>query len=94
MKAKTTIEKLCRKCPAQFTTYMKYVTALAFEEAADFSFLKSLILEAADDANLNIFDNIYDWSLILTQMPPGKKSVSFTLQKHEVPIGDRLHTLQ
>ena len=46
---------------------MDYVTNMQFEDAADFNMLKTLILEAASDANLNIFDNVFDWSLLLTQ---------------------------
>ena len=46
---------------------MDYVTNMQFEDAADFNMLKTLILEAASDANLNIFDNVFDWSLLLTK---------------------------
>lgn len=89
MKAKTTNEDLCRNCPSQFTTYMKYVTSLAFDQAADFTFLKKLILDAADDANLNIFDKIFDWSLIFTQMSKKSDLGGVTLTKDGVPISDR-----
>ena len=46
---------------------MDYVTNLDFKEAADFNMLKNLVWEAASDANLNIFDNVFDWSLLLTK---------------------------
>ena len=46
---------------------MDYVTNLDFKEAADFSMLKNLVWEAASDANLNIFDNVFDWSILLTK---------------------------
>ena len=39
---------------------------LGFEEAADFPMLKRLITQAADEARLDIFDNIFDWSILLT----------------------------
>ena len=40
--------------------------ALGFEEAANFTMLKNLITQAADEADLDIFDNIFDWSILLT----------------------------
>lgn len=58
---------------------MDYVTSLGFEEAADFSLLKNLIVEAGVEARLNIFDNIYDWSILLTD----KKKIVSTNQKNE-----------
>lgn len=39
---------------------------MEFEAGADFDFLKSLVVDAARDADVDIFDNIFDWSLILT----------------------------
>ena len=46
---------------------MDYVTSMDFEDAADFNMLKTLILDAASDRNLNIFDNVFDWSIMLTK---------------------------
>ena len=45
---------------------MDYVMGLSFEEAANFPMLKALITQAADEAGLDIFDNIFDWSILLT----------------------------
>ena len=45
---------------------MDYVMGLSFEEAANFTMLKALITQAADEADLDIFDNIFDWSILLT----------------------------
>ena len=45
---------------------MDYVMGMGFEEAADFDMLKALITTAAAEANLDIFDNIFDWSVLLT----------------------------
>ncbi len=39
---------------------------LGFDEAADFNYLKSLICEAASHAKIDLFDNVYDWSIMLT----------------------------
>ena len=39
---------------------------LSFEEAANFTMLKALITQAANEADLDIFDNIFDWSILLT----------------------------
>ena len=45
---------------------MNYVSMLKFEESADFDHLKNLVLRAAQQANLDIFDDIFDWNIILT----------------------------
>ena len=39
---------------------------LQFEEAADFTMLKQLIVDAATENELNIFDDVFDWSLLLS----------------------------
>ena len=52
-------------CPPQFRTYMQYCNNLQFEEAADFNKLKLLVTSAAEEAKLDIFDNVFDWSLLL-----------------------------
>jgi len=54
-------------CPPQFRTYMEYCNNLQFEEAADFTMLKFLVITAAEDAKLDIFDDVFDWSLILAR---------------------------
>ena len=46
---------------------MNYVMALKFEENADFARMKNIVKEAAMDARLDIFDNIFDWSELLVE---------------------------
>ena len=82
--------RLCQSCPSQFLTYMDYVTNLRFEEAADFNMLKTLVLEAAGDANLNIFDNVFDWSLLLTQQKMQRiSSVPRALENNQLQNNNR-----
>ena len=72
-KAKRTNQSLCSECPTQFLTYMDYVSSLEFEKAADYDYLKSLIRGAAFENNYDLFDNVFDWSIRLTQpkiVPP------------------------
>ena len=45
---------------------MDYCEKLGFEEPADFDYLKFLVLQAAENAQVNIFDNIFDWTELLT----------------------------
>jgi len=54
-------------CPAVFKTYMTFCNSLEFEQMPDFDLLKSMISAAAEEFNLNIFDNVFDWSLLLTR---------------------------
>lgn len=44
---------------------MEYCTSLRFEEAADFNYLKHMVVTAAQEADLDLFDNVYDWTLLL-----------------------------
>jgi hypothetical protein len=44
---------------------MDYATGLTFEKTPDFELLKSLVIGAASDARLNIYDGVYDWSAAL-----------------------------
>ena len=47
MKERCTNKVLCEDLPPQFFEYMTYVTRLEFEQAADFDYLKQLVLSAA-----------------------------------------------
>lgn len=40
---------------------------MQFDEAADFKSLKGMVLDAAFENDLDIFDNVFDWSIRLTQ---------------------------
>jgi len=48
---------------------MNYVTKMRFEYCADFGMLKRLVLDAATENGIDIFDNVYDWSLRLSAPP-------------------------
>mmetsp|Transcript_23417 Transcript_23417/g.29114 ORF Transcript_23417/g.29114 Transcript_23417/m.29114 type:complete len:189 (+) Transcript_23417:368-934(+) len=65
-KAQCSNASLCAGCPPQFLFYMNYVTNMQFEEAADFGLLKQLVVDIARENDLDIFDNIFDWSLRLS----------------------------
>lgn len=59
--------ELCMGGPKQFTIYLDYVMDLKFTEDPNFDFMKQLVRDAANEANLDIFDNVYDWSLLLSR---------------------------
>ena len=46
---------------------MSYVTSLRFDYKACFFHLKMLAKRAANDAKINIYDDVFDWSILLTQ---------------------------
>ena len=46
---------------------MDYVRGLEFEQHADFNMLKSLVRDMANEAQIDLFDNVFDWSLKLVQ---------------------------
>ena len=66
MKERCTNKVLCEDLPPEFFEYMTYVTRLEFEQAADFDYLKQLVLSAAKANKIDLFDNIFDWSIKLT----------------------------
>jgi len=69
---------------------MEYCSNLKFEEAADFEMLKFLVLQAARDNEINLFDNVFDWSLQLTSKSihsnPYQNKVS-SIGNVEGPVG-------
>lgn len=54
---------------------MDYVTRLAFDKRPNFEYLKSLVIEAAAEAKLNIYDGVYDWSNILADYHYSKSQI-------------------
>ena len=46
---------------------MSYVTSLKFDQKASFFHLKMLAKRAANDAKIDIFDKVFDWSILLTE---------------------------
>ena len=70
LKEGTANEQLCLGCPEQFTTYFNYVTGLSFTADPDYSMLKELVRNTASEANLDIFDEVFDWSLFLSSYSP------------------------
>jgi len=68
-KASYSNKVLCQSCPPQFEVYMDYVYSMNFVDAADFNFLRGLVDQAAVDAKVNIFDNVFDWTELLWSEP-------------------------
>ena len=58
---------LYNDCPPFFKNFMDYANRLRFEECPDFTMLKEMIIQTANDNNLDIFDQIFDWTLFLTR---------------------------
>lgn len=65
---------------------MNYATTLEFEQSPDFGYLKHLVLEAANDNGLDIFDNIFDWSVKFTQIRKKKYMGSKLIEDSESPL--------
>ncbi|TPX31374.1 hypothetical protein SmJEL517_g05292 [Synchytrium microbalum] len=60
MKSTITIDELCAGCPAEFKDFFSHTGSLEFEQAPDYEYLKSVLLQVLvnlGDSN----DNIYDW---------------------------------
>lgn len=63
MKMYTTVEQLCQGCPQEFRDYMHYSKNLKFEEEPDYKYLLSLFTGLAEKENIDLNDNMYDWSV-------------------------------
>ena len=48
-------------CPPIFRTLMNHFNSLKFEEAPNYALYKQLLLQTADEAGFNLFDNVFDW---------------------------------
>ena len=60
VKIQTSVESLCKGCPKEIETFVRYVRNLKFEEKPDYSYLRSLIRDVANENNV-LFDGVFDW---------------------------------
>ena len=72
------VELLCKDLPMEFTTYMKYVKSLRFDERPDYDFLKGLFIELLCSLYTEKF--YYDWTL---RYPDDAKNIIFQTVKEE-----------
>lgn len=61
MKAKITVEELCKDLPTGFTDYMNYVRHLLFAEDPDYAYLHGLFKSIATEKKITM-DKKWDWS--------------------------------
>ena len=54
--------------PPVFKTFMDYCNSLSFEQMPDYPMLKNLVTTAAQKAELDIFDDVFDWCPVLTRL--------------------------
>ena len=66
LKIAWTNAKLCEGLPHQFNLYMDYVTSMTFDQPGNFQMMKRLITDCAREHGIDLFDNIFDWSLRLS----------------------------
>ena len=46
---------------------MDYVSNLDLKQQADFNMLKLLVVDMANEAMVDLFDNVFDWSFKLVE---------------------------
>ena len=63
---------------------MNYVTSLEFEELADFDHMKNLVKRIAVEADLNIFDNIFDWCILVDNQKYKNDNAAYLRSKEEM----------
>eukprot|EP00931_Biecheleriopsis_adriatica_P075784 TRINITY_DN49578_c0_g1_i1.p1 TRINITY_DN49578_c0_g1~~TRINITY_DN49578_c0_g1_i1.p1 ORF type:complete len:452 (+),score=125.67 TRINITY_DN49578_c0_g1_i1:84-1439(+) len=60
-KKNTTVEELCKGCPAVFASYVNYNSALRFEDRPDYAYLRRLFKDLFMRAGFEN-DGMFDWS--------------------------------
>ena len=46
---------------------MQHVGGQSFEACADFELLKFIVIQEANDQNIDLYDNVFDWTLYMTR---------------------------
>jgi hypothetical protein len=70
IKAKTSIEDLCKGYPPEFATYLNYCRNLRFEETPDYRYLRQIFRGLFESLG-HKYDSAFDWT-----MPKGKAPTS------------------
>ena len=68
LKRACTNQELCEGLPPQFLTYMNYVTGMRRTQAGDFEKMKKLVMDCARENSIDLFDNTFDWSILLCSL--------------------------
>ena len=61
-------QKICDGLPSQILVYMDYVMSLRFGQPASFDMMKQLVKDCARQNNIDLFDNLFDWNIRLSQL--------------------------
>ena len=75
LKKACTNQELCEGLPPHFLTYMNYVTGMSRTQAGDFEKMKKLVMDCACENSIDLFDNTFDWSILLCS-PEAKENYS------------------
>mmetsp|Transcript_13578 Transcript_13578/g.21197 ORF Transcript_13578/g.21197 Transcript_13578/m.21197 type:complete len:201 (+) Transcript_13578:451-1053(+) len=62
-KISTSVAELCKDCPTEFNRYMDYCKNLKFTEEPDYKFMKEQFASLAKKEDINLEDNLWDWSV-------------------------------
>lgn len=62
-KLNATVEEICRSCPEEFKTMLRYTKSLTFKDKPDYEGLSSLVAKMASRENIDLDDGIYDWNI-------------------------------
>jgi len=69
-KMSTTVEALCKGYAPEFSTYLKYVRSLRFEDKPDYAYLRKIFRDLFTRENYQM-DYVFDWTI--------KRVVSLTI---------------
>jgi hypothetical protein len=82
------LDELCADCPKEFKQYMEYCRNLEFVEKPDYLFLKNLFSNLAHREGIDLFDNIYDWSVRATTIKFFPTFYDFIENQESSPFND------
>ena len=57
------MDELCKGCPTLFYLYMMNCKSLDFADEPEYDYLISLIEDYAFSLKIDLYDNVYDWSV-------------------------------
>ena len=81
-------EELCKNCPTNFVTYMHYCRNLDFEQEPNYDYLLDLISSIAQERQIDLHDNVFDWNIRAVCIKNHPGFFDFTASSRHSPFTD------
>jgi serine/threonine protein kinase len=88
MKMSTSLRDLCYGCPHEFIEYFEYCKKLEFKDKPDYTYLKGIFQRIANNEGINLFDQLYDWSIRAVTIKSFSDYYDFIDNQDSNPLND------